>query len=362
LPINLSGVPGDSPLRQALNAPYPSEDQLRVLGRTACVLEWMGGTDERRLARRYKGCAAARVRGMGKGAAWLLDALERVAVLRGAGEDEAAVVHEAVLEARYGVPAALAPLARLNASGVGRAALLRLYEGDQGRQLYEPDVLLDADLAEFDGLLRLVEVERLRTAIVAERGETLRRRRDGHLDRAERAHLDAQLIENLYAAKGAALEQAVADALEAAGLSVSRVVRQPHGEEDLQISHPDGTVVTSVTASQDEAKRISWSKAREVLGTGAGLNPINYVCLGRPGFHSLAERKAEEIAREAGGRRLLLVPIDVLAEAVVRVREELLEPAALADVLARSRGLLEIGHLPERLEAVVEAGSPPPAS
>jgi hypothetical protein len=111
-----------------------------------------------------------------------------------------------------------------------------------------------------------------------------------------------------------------------------------------------------VTASQDQGKRISWSKAREVLGTGAGMNPINYVCIARPGFHSLAERKAEEIAREEGGRRLLLMPIDVLAEAVVRVREEELEPAALADLLARSKGQLTVRDLPEGMRAAVEAG------
>jgi helicase len=353
--IDLSDVAAPGPLREAMTRPHLDEHEARVVARTGCLLEWMSGASDSSVARRFKGCPPARVRGMGKSAAWLLDALERVATLRGASEDEVAAVHDAALEARYGVPAELAPLARLHAPGIGRAALLRLYEGDQGRRLYEPDVLLETDISEFDGLLKPVEVERLRTAIVAERGETLRRRRDAHLDRAERAHLDAQLIEDLYKATGAALEQAVADALEAASLSVSRVVRQPHGEEDLQLSHPDGTIVASVTASRDEGKRISWNKAREVLGTGAGMNPINYVCIGRPGFHSLAERKAEEIAREEGGRRLLLVPVDVVAEAVVRVREEALEPAALADLLARAKGLLTLRHLPARAETAVEA-------
>jgi helicase len=357
LDLDLSQVAADAPLRQAMTRPHLEEDEARVVARTGCLLDWMKGASDSQLSRRYKGCPPARVRGMGKTAAWLLDALERVAALRGAGEDEVDAVHAAALEARYGVPAELTRLARLNTPGVGRAALLRLYEGDRGRQLYEPDVLLESDVAEFDGLLKPVEVERLRTAIIAERGETLRRRREGHLDRAERAHLDAQLVEDLYRATGAALEQAVADALEAAGLSVSRVIRQPHGEEDLQIRHPDGTVVASVTASKDAGKRVSWNKAREVLGTGAGMNPINYVCIARPGFHSLAERKAEEIAREEGGRRLLLMPIDVLAEAVVRVREDELESAALADLLARSRGLFTLSALPGRAQTVVEAGS-----
>lgn len=354
LTFDLSGVADQAPLRQALARSHLEESEARVIARSGCLLGWMGGIDETRLARRFKGCPPARVRGMGKSAAWLLDALERVATLRGAGEEEIDAVHAAAVEARYGVPVELAPLARLNAPGVGRAALLRLYEGDAGRQLYEPDVLLEAETGEFEGLLKPIEVERLRTAIVAERGETMRRRREAHVERAERSQLDAQLIEDLYTASGGALEQAVADALDAAGLPVTRIVRQPHGEEDIQLDHADGTVVASVTASQDEAKRISWSKAREVLGTGTGMNPANYVCIGRPGFHSLADGKAAEIAREQGGRRLLLVPIDVLAEAIVRVREGQLEAAALADLLARSRGSLTLRDLPAPTAAVAE--------
>ncbi|MGH2781595.1 MAG: DEAD/DEAH box helicase, partial [Thermoleophilaceae bacterium] len=173
LAIDLTDVPADSALGQTMTRPYLDEEQARVVARTGCLLEWMGGVDDGRIARRHKGCPASRVRGMGKSAAWLLDALERVTTLRGAGEAEVDAIHASAVEGRYGVPAALAPLARLNAPGVGRAALLRLYEGDHGRQLYEPDVLLDADVAEFDGLLKPVELERLRTAIVAERGETL---------------------------------------------------------------------------------------------------------------------------------------------------------------------------------------------
>ena len=290
---------------------------------------------------------------MGKNAAWLLDSLEQVTALRGAGRDEVDAVHDLALECRYGVPVELASLARLNAPGVGRAALLRLHAGDNGRRLYEPDVLLDADLDEFDGLLTPAEVNGLRAAIVAERGETLRRRRTAHVERAEQAALNAALIEDLYTAEGGALEQAVADALNAAGVTTRRNVRQPHGEEDLRITHDQGTVIVSVTASKEEGKRVSWNKAREVLGAGAGLNPLNYVCIARPGFHSLAERQAEEIAREEGERRLLLVPVDVLAEAIVRVQEGRLDAGLLNDLLAYKRGFLTFRDLPALEPAAV---------
>jgi len=90
---------------------------------------------------------------------------------------------------------------------------------------------------------------------------------------------------------------------------------------------------------------VKWSKAREVLGTGAGLNPINYVCVGRPSFESLAERKANEIARETGPRRLLLVPITLLAEAVVHCGEGRMSAEALGNLFAQARGVLSDNDL-----------------
>ena len=352
--LQASVLSAESPLRVLLAKSHLDDSEARVILRTACLLEWLDGGDEGQLARRYKGCPSSRLRGMGKTAAWLLEALEQVIEIRGAAGEEIETVSALALECRYGVPVALAPLAQLNAKGVGRVALLRLHVGDAGRQLYEPDVLLDADATEFDGLLTPAELEQLRTAIVAERGETLRRRRGAHIERAEQAALDTQLIDDLYRHAGGALEQAVVDALDAVGVSVTRNVRQSSAEEDLRISHEEGTIVVSVTASKSDGKRVAWSKAREVLSTGVGLNPLSYVCIARPGFHSLAERQADEIAREQGGRRLLLVPIDILVEAIVRIREDRLDAKLFVDLLAQTGGLLRFRDLPTIETANVE--------
>ena len=249
-------------------------------------------------------------------------------------------VRELADEARYGLPAALAPLARLRVSGIPRDALLGLYRNDRGVELHHPEVILDTAAEAFDGLLTPLQVARLKRAILDEVEESLRRRRAGHAARAEQTALPVRLIENLYAATGGGLEQAVTDALVHVGLSARRLVRQPSGEEDIQLTHPNGTVVISITASQDDARPVKWSKVREVLGTGAGLNPINYVCVGRPGFESVAERKAGEIARETGPRRLLLVPIAMLAEALVRCGEGSLSAEGLGNLLATARGIL----------------------
>jgi hypothetical protein len=116
----------------------------------------------------------------------------------------------------------------------------------------------------------------------------------------------------------------------------------------VRLAHTDGTVVISVTASQGDSRPVKWNKVKEVLGAGVGLNPANCVCVARPSFESLAERNAAEIAREPGcSRRLLLVPVPVLAEAVVRCSERRMTGEQLGDLLARDRGMLTLEQLPD---------------
>jgi len=322
--------------------------EARALLKTRCLLEWMSGAPLRGISRQFYGHGAAppRVQALGRNAAWLLEVLASAAEVQGLDADLAGEIHELAVEARYGLPFVLAPLARLRVPGISRSALLRLYQNARGVELYDPEVILDTSAEEFEGLLTPLQVARLKQAILDEVEDSLRRRRAGQVTRAEQTQLPARLVEGLYSATGGGLEQAVADALTHVGLSATRLIRQPSGEEDIQLTRPNGTVVISVTASQGDARPIKWNKAREVLGTGAGLNPINYVCVGRPSFESLAERRADEIARESGPRRLLLVPIPVMAEALVRWGEGRMNTEELGNLLAEARGVLTDDDLP----------------
>jgi helicase len=343
-----AGCVSGSRLVATLARPMLTTAEARALLKTRCLMEWMSGASLRGISRQFYGHGAAppRVQGLGKNAAWLLEVLASAAEVRGLNAELAAEIRELAMETRYGLPGVLAPLARLHVPGISRDALLRLYRNDRGVKLNDPEVILDTPAEAFDGLLTPLQVARLKQAILDEAEESLRRRRAGHVARAEQTELPLRLVESLYTASGGGLEQAVADALIHVGLSATRLVRQPSGEEDVQLAHPRGTVVISVTASQGDARPVKWNKAREVLGTGAGLNPINYVCLGRPGFEALAERRASEIARESGSRRLLLVPTTVLAEALVRWAEGRMSAGELGDLLAQARGVLNDDDLP----------------
>lgn len=332
----------DSPLAEALASALPSEVQLRVLGRTDCLVRWRSGQEASSIGRSFEGCSPSRLTGMAKVAAWILEATAEAEKARGR---DATLIARIASEVRYGVPAELVPLARLNARGVARGSLIRLYEGGRDKHLHDPDVLLDAGDDALEGLLTPLEAARLREAVIAERGETQTRRRRAQVERARTAALAEQLIDDLYTLAGLELEQAVADALAAVGIPATRIHEQRHGEEDLQIRHPDGTVVVSVTASLHASKNIVWSKVREVLAAGVGMNPINYVCIGRPAFHSEAESLARQIGLEEGPRSLLPIPMDVFADAVIRCGEGRLDPETLLDALGRASGLLSLDEL-----------------
>jgi hypothetical protein len=213
-------------------------------------------------------------------------------------------------------------------------------------EIIAPDDLLEADPRSLQPALSPRVAQAFKETILRETTTSLRRKRSGHLRAASEAGVPATLIETLYSATGKPFEEAVRDALQTAGLPAKRIENQPHGEEDIQVATKHGTVVVSATGSETDDKPIKWTKAQDVMGQGAGLNPVNCVCIGRPRFEALAERNANDIAREEGDRKILLVGVDVLVEAMLRCVRGQMAPADLGDVLARSKGSIRVEDLP----------------
>jgi len=330
------------PLAAALSAHRISEDQAKALVKTSSLMDFASAMEYPAIARRYSGAAPSRVMSLGRNVAWLLEAIAEAAGALGISNDRITELRKFSVEARYGVPSDAAELARLRVPGITRDLLSRLIPIG----LASAEAALGASSAAFDGVLTASQVARLKEAILRDAEESLARQKAGQLARLERLTIPARILEQLYEARGAALEQAVTEALAHMGISAHRLLRQPHGEEDIQVTHPDGIITVSVTASDAAAKKVTWNKAREVLGTGAGLNPVNFVCIGRPDFDELAIRRAGEIARETGPRSILLVPLAVFAEAFVRVVEGQMEVNDVVAVLGDQTGWLTIDNLP----------------
>lgn len=338
----------DGALASVLAQPVLRDDQKGALTRFSCLLDWVDGVPTRDISRRYVGAAPVRVQALGKGAAWLVETLARTAVLTGAPAGATKAMRQLAASCRYGVPPAVTELARLRAPGITRELLVGLATNTAGVRLFEPDDVLNAEAAEFKGVLTAGQVESLKAAIERDTAATLARRLAGHRDRAQGVGLQQQLVEALYVAEGVHLEQAVAEAFQHLGLPASRVLRQPHGEEDIRLASAAGTVVISVTASRAEGKPVSWAKAREVLGAGAGFNPVNYVCIGRPRFESLAVARARDIGRETGDRRILLLSLPAFAELFVRCAEGRVSADEFARLLADRTGAVDVDDLVER--------------
>ncbi len=329
--------------KSALDAVAVSDEEMQALQQTACLMNWMGGEDAGKLQRQF-GMSRERLKTMGGYVAWLLEALSSAAIAGAVDVGRVKFVRKLAVETRYGVPAELAPLARLRPAGVPREALMQL----RALGVVEPDDLLEADPTALQPALSPLQVTNFKRAILEETELSLRRKRKGHLRAAAEIGIPPTLIETLYSATSTALEDAVCDALKTAGLAASRIKKQPHGQEDIQIAVAAGTVVASVTGSQDDQKAIKWTKAQEVMGQGAGLNPVNCVCFGRPRFEGLAERNARDIAREGGDRKLLLVPVDVLVETMIRCTIGEMTAGELGDLLASRRGVLGRDDLPAK--------------
>lgn len=344
--LALTAEAGSERLEELLAKRDLTDAEASTLYRAACLLDWMQATAYRTIRERYGELALSRVQGLGNNSAWLLETLHRAGVVRGLKPEALRPVRDAAVEARYGLPAALAPIARLRVTGVSRDDLRRVFEAGQP-ELYDRDAVLDLEPPAFDGLLTAAQVTRLQAAILEDTEESTQRRHTGHRLRAARGTLDIALIDSLYEVSGSALDRVVAEALRAVGISATPILRQPHGEEDVHVAHPEGTIIVSVTASVQPGKPVSWNKAKEILGAGAGKNPINYVCVGRPRFDGLAERSASDISREVGPRTLLLIPMHVLAEAIVRCSEGRMTGDELLAVLRSGRGHLEGAALPD---------------
>src|SRR5262249_10580938 len=203
-----------SQLAAVLSRSTISIDEMKALVRARCLLEWMSGTSLRSISRQFQnmGASAARVRDLGKSAGWLLDSLAEAARIRGDLVTPPDNVRTLAVEARYGVAAKVAPIARLQFQSISRDQLVTLHQQGQDLDLADPTVVLDAPEEAFKGILSALQIARLKQAIVVDIHDSMVRKRAGHLARAEHAAIPRRVVEELYNAEGAALEQAVADA------------------------------------------------------------------------------------------------------------------------------------------------------
>lgn len=327
----------------------PNEDNNSALKRCALALLWMVGETPRRLTREFR-TGLGYIRTLGENLAWLLESISQMAKALNLPLTLADRLRILAQEVHYGVPFDAVPFARLRVRGLGRIESTRLVRNNTGRVFASYDQVLDAGPDDFVGVINPAIVPVLQEAILRLTNERIGRHKSGLLIRARRLSVPEALIKNLFESAGIDFERAIENILNAPQLSIGvvRLARQRHGEADLYIPlAAGGSILISATASEDNAKPVSWDKAREIFGATGAPAPIrNFVVVGRPDFHETAQRNVEEIAHD-DARPMLLLPVAVLGEMCLRVFEGKSTPEALLEILERERGYYAEGRMPE---------------
>lgn len=315
-----------------------------ALQRAELLSGWISGESTMALARDYSttrySVGHGRIRELGEVAEWLLLTTAQIGSAMSMPGTVVEKLTQLAGEAHYGVPTELVELARLRV--LPRSDLLRLAINDKGIKLTDPHEILDAEPGRFVGILAPQKATALKERIARSIGETLRRRKVGHLLRCDKLAAIRPLVERVYDAHGTDFDRALEDLLNAplVELGVRRFTRQRSGQPDLELIAARGTVVMSATAAQDDQKPVSWDKSREVLGSvGYSGNASNFVVIGKPDFHSIAIDNTIEILSK--GEHLLLVPVDVVVELCIQKIEGKISREDLISKLEDTRGYLK---------------------
>jgi replicative superfamily II helicase len=330
----LSGV--TSVMEMERLRPFDTEKRAQLLS------GWVSGESVMRLARDFSteySVGHGKIRELGSVAEWLLSTAAQIGIALGSPSRVVEKLSNTAQQAHFGVPLELAPLAQLRA--LPRSDILRLVINDKGVKLTDPHKIIDADPSQFVDILPPQKVAKLKEKIAQSIGETLRRKKVGHLLRCDRLAAIRPLVERVYDAHGTEFDRALEELLNSPmiELKVRRFTRQRSGQPDLEFQASRGTVVISATASDDSTKPVSWDKSREVLGSvGYTGTASNFVVVGKPDFHSVAVDNAKELAGK--GNHILLLPVDVIVELCLRTIEGKISRGALVSTIEDRYGVM----------------------
>ncbi len=326
------------------------DDDYEVMKRVKVALvltDWTNGVVCRDIERQYFAqypdkAYSGTIRAVADAASWMLEIAADVAHAWDLSSGLVERLQTLARRLRAGVPAEGLQFADLHLRGLNRDAIQRLVEAG----FDSLDKALDADLADFDGVLPRRTAQRLREAGVSYVVNTEQRHRRNQELRLEAIGHDASTIGPVYDAQGCDFEMAIEALLGAAPLSlpIMRVASQKRGEPDLLLDHARKRAVIGATASEAEHKKISDSKAMEIFRSAVGFSVDALIVVGRPDFHELAIEKAPGAAKEFG-KSYKLIPASVLAELYVLAAEEALDTEGVLRILLDETGYIDMQRL-----------------
>ncbi|GAI77171.1 unnamed protein product, partial [marine sediment metagenome] len=181
-------------------------DRTKQLKTTLLAREWIHGRQYRELEEAFR-LAAGPIRSMSEGLAWIVDSAAQFAPLLGRSHTDADMLSTIAERLRYGVPEDMLAVARLRVPGVNRTQMMRL----RAQGYNSLDAILDADLADFQGVISQSVAARLQEHIQRSMNDSLGRQRRGQVLRLQSLGVDTALLEALYEHTGKQLEITLCD-------------------------------------------------------------------------------------------------------------------------------------------------------
>jgi hypothetical protein len=315
-----------------LGVTHPSYDLGRGCKIALVTEKWVHGDAVREIEHEF-GVRGGVTRNVAGVVSWVVDTASAIATELGFTDE--AIQHLNTLDQSliYGLPGTCGSLACLRVNGLHRGILMQLYK----RGEINPDVIIELNPSELP-MPRQTAI-RLQEAILKHYGENLRREMARQVQRLRALGVDEQIIKAVYTARDKDFELRVSDLFNQ-GLSsftYERITRQRDGEPDGVLHIPDGSnLVLSITASD---KKISMKKSEEILGSGGAYTPVKgAIVIGKPDFHELAINRSAGIASGICGYKL--IPVYILAEMWVRLKEGKLEQKHIDTILASEVGYI----------------------
>jgi len=292
----------------------------------------------RDLSKKYN-LTASNIRKMCSNLGWILDTMSGIAsVVAPQFTTKLYYIGECVT---FRVPLICRFLNRIYSVNLSRDEKIRLVEAG----FKSEDDFLDKKASDFRGIINPEKADKIIKHINNKRIKDIKYWEGEHKRRLDSIGYDAAIIEDLYIKKGIDLEHAICNLFGSDFVlcKATRISDQRKGEPDLIITFPSGEKMTvQVTAKDDPKKFIDSKKAGDVISQSARFHPDGFICLGRPDFQELAREQAQHHALD---KNFKLLPVYVLAELFVQVREGKIDKNDATNFLLNARGYLTIAEL-----------------
>lgn len=214
------------------------------------------------------------------------------------------------------------------------------------RGIEKTEQFLELSPSDLNGIMSPNKADRILRSLNDQRERNYAYWRRDHKRRLDALGYKTDLVDRVYETKDRELESAIADLLNIgfSKLNAQKITDQNKGEPDLLLLFNSGAKISvQITAKESNTKYVDSKKAGDVIPQSARFHVDGYMCIGRPDFETLAKEQAGHLAQKFNYKQL---PLSVLVELFVRMKEARVSSDEAHEFILNRRGFLSLTTLP----------------